>query len=181
MKRSHAIRFILLGLGALLLYFSVEFQDLEQRRAQARIQQFNAADYARDFWDNRLPGILKQGVDAQVLIRLFNTDMPAAIKQGKTLGESRVHAYLIQGQGRVVAQNKKGLMLSVADPEDQPEILIRTGAFVSGNAVRDASGNPATAADGSPLGTRVHSFASADFGITSPADGASVRGSAGAG
>ena len=105
MKRIRMIRFIWLGLGVLLITHSVEFQDLEERRAQARALQFNAADYARDLWDSRLPGILDQGIDAQALIKLFNTDMRAAIKQGRTLGESRVHAYLIQGQGRVVAQS----------------------------------------------------------------------------
>ena len=140
MKRIRVIRLIWLGLGILLIYHSVEFQDLEARRAQARAQQFNAGDYARDLWENRLPGILDQGIDAQALIKLFNTDMQDAIKQGRTLGESRVHAYLTQGQGRVIAQNKKGLLLSVTDHADHPEILLRTGSFISGNAVRDASG-----------------------------------------
>ena len=140
MKRSRATRFILLGVGVLLLYHSIEFQNLEEHRAQARALQFNAADYARDLWGNRLPGILDQGIEAQVLIKLFNGDMQAAIKQGRTLGESRVHAYLIRGQGTVLAQNKKGLLLSTTDPVDQPEVLLRTGSFISGNAVRDASG-----------------------------------------
>jgi len=140
MKRIRAIRLVWLGVLALLIYHSVEFQNLEEHRAQARAQQFNAADYARDLWDNRLPGGLEQAVDAQILVELFNTDMPAAIKRGRTLGESRVHAYLIKGQGTVFAQNKKGLLLSVADPKDRPEVLLRTGSFISGNAVRDASG-----------------------------------------
>jgi len=44
MKRIRATRFILLGLGILLIYYSVEFQNLEEHRARAL--QFNAADYA---------------------------------------------------------------------------------------------------------------------------------------
>lgn len=140
MKRFRAIRLVWLGVLALLVYHSVEFQNLEEHRAQARAQQFDAADYARDLWDNRLPGILDQAVDAQTLIELFNTDMPTAIEKGRTLGESRVHAYLLEGRGRIVAQSQKGLLLSVTEPEDHPEILLRTAAFISGNAVRDASG-----------------------------------------
>jgi predicted lipoprotein len=140
MKRFRAIRLVWLGVLALLIYHSLEFQNLEEHRAQARAQQFNAADYARDLWDSRLPGILDQAMDAQFLLALFNTDMPAAIKQGRTLGESRTHAYLMKGQGRIVGQHSKGLLLSVADPGDRPEIVLRTGAFISGNAVRDASG-----------------------------------------
>ena len=140
MKRIRVIRFILVGLGLLLLYHSVEFQDLEKKRARAKAQEFDAADYARDLWDNRLPGTLDHGVDAQVLVRLFNTDMHAAIKQGRTLGESRVHAYLLRGQGTVVTQTQKGLLVSIDDPEGRPEIMIRAGSFISGNAVRDACG-----------------------------------------
>jgi len=140
MRRIRMSRFIWLGLGILLIYHSLEFQNLEEHRAQARAQQFNAADYARDLWDSRLPGILDQAMDAQSLIELFNTDMPAAIKQGRTLGESRVHAYLMKGQGRIVGKHRKGFLLSVADPGDRAEILLRTGSFISGNAVRDASG-----------------------------------------
>lgn len=140
MKRFRAIRLVWLGVLALLIYHSVEFQNLEEHRAQARARQFNAADYARDLWDNRLPGVFDQAVDAQILLGLFNVDMPAAIKQGRTLGESRTHAYLIKGQGTIVGKHSKGLLLSVADPTDPPEILLRTGSFISGNAVRDASG-----------------------------------------
>ena len=140
MKRIRVTKLILFAVGALFVYHAIDFQNLEEHRAQARAQQFNAADYARDLWDNHLPGVLDQAVDAQVLIRLFNRDMPAAVKLGRTLGESRVHAYLIKGQGRIVGTDVRGLLLSVATPGDHPEILLRTGAFISGNAVRDASG-----------------------------------------
>ena len=140
MKPSLLIKPLFIGLGIFLLYHSVEFQDLRQRRVQVQALQFNAADYARDIWDNHLPGVLDSAYDAQALITLFNTDMAAAVKQGNTLGESRNHAYLMQGLGIVVGKDEKGIWLSITEPADRPEILIRTGRFISGNAVRDASG-----------------------------------------
>ena len=130
------------GLAAVLLLLgvSVRFEKLDDRRSQLRATQFDAAGYARDLWENRLPAILDRAVDVRKLLPLLNTDMTAAVAQGQTLGESRVHAYLMQGRGTIVAQHKKGLALSVIEPASQPEILLVTGAFVSGNAVRDASG-----------------------------------------
>ena len=43
-------------------------------------------------------------------------------------------------EGQIVALAKDGLHVSVANPESVPEILICAGSYISGNAVRDASG-----------------------------------------
>lgn len=139
MKRKALYRVgLVVVLGVLMV--SVRFEKLDDRRSQQRANQFDAEGYARDLWEKRLPAILDQAVDVQKLLPLLNTDMAAAMAQGRTLGESRVHAYLMAGRGTIVAQGKKGLALSVAEPARQPEVLLVTGAFVSGNAVRDASG-----------------------------------------
>ena len=126
--------------GGLIISLSFRCENLTERRTRQRAQQFDAERYARDLWDNRLPQILDQSIDARQLLTLLNTDMEEAMKQGRTLGESRVHAYLMQGRGTIVAKGKKGLAVSVTEPPSRPDILIATGAFVSGNAVRDASG-----------------------------------------
>jgi predicted lipoprotein len=66
--------------------------------------------------------------------------MKAAIAKGRTLGESRVHAYLLGGRGRIMAVEKEGLLMSALADDANPEILLCTGAYIAGNAVRDASG-----------------------------------------
>jgi predicted lipoprotein len=66
--------------------------------------------------------------------------MRAAMTAGRTLGESRVHAYLLKGRGTIVTLDPKGLALRVTSPGDRPAVQIVTKPFVSGNAVRDASG-----------------------------------------
>ncbi len=140
MKRKHIIAIIFLGLLGFLLYSSFEFRNLEQKRAEDQAKTFKPADYARNFWDNRLFGILDTSVNAQELIELLNTNMGSAIKKGKTLGDSRVHSYLLRGEGKIVSTNRDGVEVSIKNPPSNPDILLCTKSYISGNAVRDASG-----------------------------------------
>lgn len=140
MKRKHLLYLIGLATLALVLGSSLEFRRLDDKRAEERAARFSPAEYARDFWDNRLPIAPDRPRAADELIRLFNTDMKAAVAQGRTLGHSRVHAYLLQGAGRIVAAEKDGLLVSVLPEDPGPQVLLCTGRYISGNAVRDASG-----------------------------------------
>ena len=140
MIRRYLFPIALIVALALLLGSSVEFRSLKDKRAEDRAARFNPAEYARDLWDNRLPSALDRAADAGPLIGLFNTDMKAAVARGRTLGQSRVHAYLLRGEGRIVAVDKDGLLVSVLADDPGPEVLICTGAYIPGNAVRDASG-----------------------------------------
>ena len=140
MRRRHLLPIALLAVLALVLGSSVEFRSLKDKRAEDRAARFNPAEYARDFWDHRLAGALDGASEAGPLIELFNTDMKAAVARGRTLGQSRVHAYLLRGEGRITAVDKDGLLVSVLQDDPGPEVLICTGAYVSGNAVRDATG-----------------------------------------
>ena len=140
MKRRHIVYAALLLALLVLLGSSMEFRRLETKRAEERAQRFDPAQYARDFWDQRLESVLGTALNVGQMTDLFNQDMQAAIGKGRTLGQSRVHAYLLQGEGTIVALDKQGLSVSVAGPEAVPEILICTGSYISGNAVRDASG-----------------------------------------
>ena len=140
MKRKYLL--YLIGLVALILVLgsSVKFRRLDEKHAEERASRFSPAEYARDFWDNQLPTTLGDARAADELIRLFNTDMKAAVAQGRTLGRSRVHAYLLQGAGQIVAIEKNGLLVRVLPEGPGPEVLLCTGNYISGNAVRDASG-----------------------------------------
>ncbi len=140
MKRKHVVYIIGIGSLALVVGRFMEFRRLDDKRAEERTARFNPAEYARDFWDNRLPAALGHPQAADELIRLLNTDMKAAVAKGRTLGQSRVHAYLLAGRGRIVAVQKEGLRVTALTDDPNPEILLCTGAYVAGNAVRDASG-----------------------------------------
>ncbi len=140
MKRKRVVYGLGIAFLALVVGRSLEFRRLDERRAEERASRFSPVEYARDFWDSRLPATLEHPQAADELIRLFNTDMKGAIAQGTTLGHSRVHAYLLQGSGRIVAVKKDGLLVSVLAEDPGPEVFLCTGSYISGNAVRDASG-----------------------------------------
>jgi len=125
---------------AFLLHRSIYFDNLEDVRHQRQRETFKAAEYARDFWDNQLPGVLDKAVDVKELIKLLNTDMAQAIKRyGKAPGVSRVYAYLLKGEGTILAISENGLEVSIGEPLTKPEVLIETGSYIPGNSVRDAS------------------------------------------
>ena len=122
-------------------YFSVSFENLEKIKERQRREIFNAAKYARDFWDNRLNRRLDEAVEAEKLIDLFNTNMVEAIeKYGRTPGISRVYAYLLKGEGKILAIGEDFFDISLKEPWTKPDIRILSGFYIPGNAVRDASG-----------------------------------------
>jgi len=124
-----------------LLSQSVYLKDLAEVREQRRREAFNAAQYAGDFWLNQLPGALDNAVDITELIGLFEADMAQAIERyGKAPGVSRVYAYLLKGEGTIVSVEDDALKVSVGTPHTNPDVVIETGFYIPGNAVRDASG-----------------------------------------
>jgi predicted lipoprotein len=131
---------LIVAVFALLLYRGIYFENLQDVRQQQQREAFNAAEYARDFWLNQLPGVLDKAVDVKELIKLFNTDMAKAIEHyGKAPGVSRVYAYLLKGEGTILEVNESGFKVSVEEPHTNPDVLIEIGSYIPGNAVRDAS------------------------------------------
>ena len=126
---------------SVVAYYSVSFENLEEIKEHQCRATFNAAEYARDFWDNQLNSCLDKALDAEKLIDLFNTNMAEAIeKYGRTPGVSRVYAYLLKGEGKIVAIGEDFFDISLKEPWIKPDIRIISGLYIPGNAVRDASG-----------------------------------------
>jgi predicted lipoprotein len=132
---------IVAAIIAFLMYHSIYFENLENIKEQQRRETFNAAEYARDFWDNQLFNVLGKAVDVKELIELFNTNMNEAIRRyGKAPGVSRIYAYLIRGNGKILTIAEDFLEVSIREPQTNPDIMIMSGFYIPGNAVRDASG-----------------------------------------
>ena len=126
---------------AFLVYHSIYFENLEDIKEQRLRGTFNAAEYARDFWDNQLFSVLDKAVNVKELIELFNTNMNEAIRRyGKAPGVSRTYAYLIQGNGKILTITEDFLEVSIREPQTNPDIKISSGFYIPGNAVRDGSG-----------------------------------------
>jgi predicted lipoprotein len=126
---------------AILVYHSIYIEKLEDVKQQRQRESFNASQYARDFWDNRLFSVLDQAVDVKVLIELFGTNMDEAVrKYGKAPGVSSTYAYLIKGDGDILTITEDFIEVSLKEAQANPDIRISTGFYIAGNAVRDASG-----------------------------------------
>ena len=126
---------------SVVAYFSVSFENLEEIKERQSRETFDAAEYARDFWDNQLNDVQDKAVDAEKLIELFNTNMAEAVeKYGRTPGVSRVYAYLLKGEGKILTIGEGFLEVSIKEPWTKPDIRIISGLYIPGNAVRDASG-----------------------------------------
>ncbi|MHC4437383.1 MAG: DUF2291 family protein, partial [Planctomycetota bacterium] len=126
---------------AFLVYHSIYFQNMEDIKEKQRTEMFNAAEYARDFWNNQLFSILDKAVDAKELIVLFNTNMNEAVRRyGKAPGVSSIYAYLIKGNGKILTIAEDFLEVSIREPQTNPDVNITLGLYIPGNAVRDASG-----------------------------------------
>ena len=143
-KRIKSMKRIKFGLIAFALFFaayhSVYFEPLDKMRSQAQQTAFDPSGYAASFWNNQLMKNLSGAVDAVQLLDLFEADMKQAVSRyAKTLGIASTHAYLVKGAGRIIATDDEGLLLSVRQPENKPDILIQTD-YIFGNAIRDASG-----------------------------------------
>jgi len=132
---------VLVVIVAFLMYSGIYFEDLQEVRQLRQEKTFDPVGYARDFWDNKLAGALDGAADVGELIELFNMNMAEAIRRyGKAPGVSRVYAYLLQGEGTIVAVGEDGLQVSIAGRAGESVVLIETGLYIPGNAVRDASG-----------------------------------------
>jgi len=136
MKKS--IRYIL-GIVAVLLlvYFSLDIENLQEHQAKSSSLAFNPTDYAARFWDEELPQAIDNAPDVVALFRNLEEDPELAFKEyGKKLGISHTSYFLMKGKGIIDAVDEEYLVVSVNE-----RITLRIATeFIFGNAVRDDSG-----------------------------------------
>jgi predicted lipoprotein len=132
---------LVLALGAVLWFFPL-FHIVQLPKAQEAKQQtaFNAAEFAKTFWHERLMKSLDQAADASTVIAaMAENPQKAREKFGRTVGISSSCFYFLRGSGRVVSVKAKGVGLSLKETGDDVEFLLPTG-LLFGNTVRDATG-----------------------------------------
>lgn len=129
------IRYLLyVAVLALLAYNSVYFKKLDEVKAGATA--FDAAGYAREFWQKKLAPGLSKAVDLNALITLLETDKEKAFSaHSHALGIGNIRYFLVKGEGVVRGVNENEVKLEAGGKE----MRIAT-EYIFGNAVRDASG-----------------------------------------
>ena len=105
------------------------------RRAASPV---NVADYAEEFWNDRLPGAFGHAVDIEELFAAVDRDAgQARSKFGRQVGLGGACFLFIRGTGRVEEVAADYCTLKIG--EGPRRVRIRTGVVV-GNAVRDSTG-----------------------------------------
>jgi predicted lipoprotein len=129
------IRYLLyVAVIALLAYNSVYFKKLDEVKAGATA--FDAAGYAREFWQKKLTPGLSKAVDLNALTTLLETDKEKAFNEhSHALGIGNIRYFLVKGEGVVRGVNENEVELEAGEKE----VRIAT-EYIFGNAVRDASG-----------------------------------------
>jgi predicted lipoprotein len=126
---------ILLSLG----YNSIYFRKLDAVKAAAASQKFDAAAYARSFYE-QLNSQLDSAVETGKLITLLKTEPAKAFNEhSNALSIGNVRCFLVHGEGTVTAINDDVIGISLADSTIKGAVTIAT-EFIYGNAIRDASG-----------------------------------------
>jgi len=119
---------------ALLAYNSVYFKKLDE--VKAGTVAFDAAGYARDFWEKKLMPGLSKAVDLNALTTLLKADKEKAFREhSHALGIGNIRYFLVKGNGIVSDVDENEVKLEMEEQEVRIAI-----EYIFGNAVRDASG-----------------------------------------
>ena len=140
MKRF-TLPLVILGVVAGVLWRFPPFHIvlLAEVEAAKREEAFDAAGFARKFWEERLTPARETAADAQKVVAAIQTDPQAArVEFGRTVGVSRGYFYFLRGEGQVVSVADGRIGLSLEKGPDADVVLLVGKLF--GNAVRDATG-----------------------------------------
>ena len=103
---AKVLKFIIIGLVAILvLWFSLDIQNLENHRANVSPARFNATDFAAQFWTESLPSCIAEAPQmTDVLQRLWMSRSFAILdtSRGHMNQEECLHtAHTVQKRGQV--------------------------------------------------------------------------------
>ncbi|SDG64414.1 Predicted lipoprotein [Dyadobacter soli] len=134
------IRYLLyVAVFALLAYNSVYFKKLDEVKAGAAA--FDAAGYAKNFWDKKLTPGLSKAVDLNALLSQLKTDKDKAFEQhSHALGIGNIRYFMVRGQGMVADVSENEVSVELADAGGNTGNVRIAMEYIFGNAVRDASG-----------------------------------------
>ncbi|OJV18034.1 MAG: hypothetical protein BGO21_14560 [Dyadobacter sp. 50-39] len=124
---------------ALLAYNSVYFKKLDE--VKAGTAAFDAAGYAKNFWEKKLTPGLSKAVELGILTTQLQTEKDKAFEQHSyALGIGNIRYFLVKGKGVVTDVSENEVTVKLTDAgESAGNVRIAT-EYIFGNAVRDASG-----------------------------------------
>lgn len=125
----------------LLLWFFPLFHVVRRGTVPAgAASEFNATNFAQEFWDTKLTPAFDQAADAATVLAALRSDPKQAQSEyGHSAGLGRTVLYFVRGRGKVTAVNDKSIDVTLAEGSGQTDLTLQTG-LLFGNTVRDATG-----------------------------------------
>ena len=121
----------------IVIFLSLDIQNLEEYKATAKTASFNAESYFNDIWQNQVPNTVNEASDISTLMSLLNTNPDDAFKQfGRKLGISKTYYFMAKGEGLVESVEEEFIKVAL---NEKTTIQIAT-EFIFGNAVREGIG-----------------------------------------
>ncbi|MBN2410617.1 DUF2291 family protein [candidate division KSB1 bacterium] len=131
---------LILPVMILLITLSCKIERLDEARRKDTQKEFNAADYAENFWQTILLNNLQKAMDAKLLIKEIEYNPARARKKyAHTLGNSSLYYYFIRGAGYILSIEEDMIRISLNPDGIEPELAIMTSE-IYGNAIRDGAG-----------------------------------------
>jgi predicted lipoprotein len=123
--------------AVLVVYFSLDIQDLDKHREATVKKEFNATDFAAEFWDDALASCITEAPRMTDVLKSLNENPQQAFeKYGKKLGISKTGYFMVSGKGIIESVEDEYIVLAL---DENAKIRIATD-FIYGNAIRDGSG-----------------------------------------
>lgn len=136
MKKSVKYGIVIVA-AVLIVIFSLDIQKLDKLNALGMPGDFNAAAYARDIWDYKMPIAINSAPYLISLVKILEADPKDAFENyGRKLGISNTYYFMANGEGIIESVDEENLVIVA---EEGMQIQLATD-FIFGNAVRDGSG-----------------------------------------
>jgi len=141
MRRTFPFIVLIVIAGGILWFFPLfHVVSLKQAQDEKTAATFNPAQFAENFWTDKLLPSLAKAVPAEKLLPAIQHDPANAKKQfAHTLGMSDSYTYFLSGTGRVIAVSDDEISLALTVGSTNDEVTLPTG-LLFGNAVRDGTG-----------------------------------------
>jgi hypothetical protein len=123
--------------AVLLIYFSIDIQNLEDKKEASEPPGFDLIEYSAKFWNDSLPLCIASAPELISIMQMLNENPEKAFKRfGNKLGISKTYYFLAKDKGLIKKINSEYIELVL---ENHQTVKIATD-FIFGNAVRDGSG-----------------------------------------
>lgn len=121
-------------------YNAVYFKKLDEAKASRLNKEFNAAQYAQIFWNNKLMPNLNKAIDITQLTTLLSKDATKTFDTySHALGIGNLRYFLVKGKGVAESINEDDVVLLIKSDSGKQSVILAT-EYVFGNEVRDATG-----------------------------------------